>query len=136
MLADLPVTRDAAPVRQPESGRKAQPERAGQGPAIQGCTGAWGSFARAGSQASKLLNKTQNACPCVNSRHGRRLAYGVLPPPDARYPPLTPVWPCQPKQPGPTTRRNAQSVAPRATAAAGTTTGTGHRLFFSIVSKA
>ena len=33
-------------------------------------------------------------------------------------------------------RRNAQPVAPQATATAGTTTGTGHRLFFSIVSMA
>ena len=40
-------------------------------------TGAWGSVAREGSQASKLLDKTQNACPRVNPRHGRRLAGGL-----------------------------------------------------------
>lgn len=43
-------------------------------------TGAWGSVGRAGSQASKLLDKTQDACPCINPRRSHRLAWGLTAP--------------------------------------------------------
>ncbi len=78
-----------------------------------------------GSQASKLLNKTQNACSCVQPATESPLDMGSH---------HHPAWPHDRKKAGPTTRRIAQPVAPRATATAGTTTEAGNCLFFSIVS--